>query len=245
MRDLRQDMQLAYWRRRSPPSLGRQKGTGKFAASRFWQNSLFGGLSRLGNKHVRSGDVAQWKREFTKDLGYALSPEGPLRPTIAEIREQQQLADESGSANTAISDGGALRSEAAGRHAILAGRGGSGAVPLAPVDAWASRLRIPRRRRNQARARVRRLSVVGRTAPPCGQQEPPPPPRRRSWRVEATVRTRPRPVDGQNAAGSAFSRRPSTNPGQLVPTNFRLWVSGPGGMTEHDHLESAARQAAR
>src|SRR5205807_2496794 len=37
----------------------------------FWQNSLFAGLSRLGNKHVRSGDVAQWKREFTRDLGCA------------------------------------------------------------------------------------------------------------------------------------------------------------------------------
>ena len=28
-------------------------------------------LSRLGNKHVRSGDVAQWKREFTPELAYA------------------------------------------------------------------------------------------------------------------------------------------------------------------------------
>src|SRR5205807_9957134 len=104
---------------------------------------------------------------------------------------------------------------------------------LAPVDAWASRLRIPR--------------VVG-TKPVrgCGgSRRPPPPSRWRSWQVEATVRTRPRPVDGQNAAGPAFSRRSSTNPGQLVPTTFRLWVSGPGGMTEHGHLESAARQTAR
>src|SRR5207302_9656989 len=103
---------------------------------------------------------------------------------------------------------------------------------LGAEDAWASRLRIPR--------------VVG-TKPVrgCGgSRRPPPPSKWRSWQVEATVHTRPRLVDGQNAAGPAFSRRSSTNPGQLAPTNFRLWVSGPGGMTEHHHLESAARQTA-
>jgi Sulfotransferase domain len=68
--DLRQDAQLAYWRKISA-FLGFDEKEREISCRRFWQNSLFGGLSRLGNKHVRSGDVAQWKREFTKDLGYA------------------------------------------------------------------------------------------------------------------------------------------------------------------------------
>ncbi|MBV8391600.1 MAG: hypothetical protein JOY81_00310, partial [Alphaproteobacteria bacterium] len=45
---------------------------------RFWENSLFGGLSRLGNKHVRSGDVAQWKREFTLTLAHAFVSKFPF-----------------------------------------------------------------------------------------------------------------------------------------------------------------------
>jgi len=38
---------------------------------RFWENSLFGGLPRLGNRHVRSGAVAQWRREFTPEIAQA------------------------------------------------------------------------------------------------------------------------------------------------------------------------------
>jgi len=68
--DLRQDVQLTYWRRISG-FLGFDESEQEMSCLRFWQNSLFGGLSRLGNKHVRSGDVAQWKREFTRDLGQA------------------------------------------------------------------------------------------------------------------------------------------------------------------------------
>ena len=68
--DLRQDTQLNHWRRISG-FLGFDEREREMACHRFWQNSLFGGLTRFGNKHVRSGDVAQWKREFTKDLGYA------------------------------------------------------------------------------------------------------------------------------------------------------------------------------
>jgi hypothetical protein len=68
--DLRQDAQLNYWRRISV-FLGFDEREQQISGRCFWQNSLFGGLSRVGNKHVRSGDVAQWKREFTKDLGDA------------------------------------------------------------------------------------------------------------------------------------------------------------------------------
>jgi hypothetical protein len=68
--DLRQDLQLNHWRRISA-FLGFDEGEREMSCLRFWQNSLFGGLSRLGNRHVRSGDVAQWKREFTRDLGQA------------------------------------------------------------------------------------------------------------------------------------------------------------------------------
>jgi hypothetical protein len=51
--------------------LGLDAAERDLADRRFWQNSLFGGLSTLGNRHVRSGAVAQWRREFTPDLGNA------------------------------------------------------------------------------------------------------------------------------------------------------------------------------
>lgn len=37
----------------------------------FWNHSLFGNLARANRVHIRSGDVAQWKREFTPDLARA------------------------------------------------------------------------------------------------------------------------------------------------------------------------------
>jgi hypothetical protein len=68
--DLRQDTQLSYWRRITS-FLGFRGAEQEIVDRRFWQNSLFGSLPRLGNKHVRSGAFAQWKREFTRDLAYA------------------------------------------------------------------------------------------------------------------------------------------------------------------------------
>lgn len=68
--DLRQDSALGYWRKITG-FLGLDAAEQALADRRFWQNSLFGGLSRLGNRHVRSGAVAQWRREFTPDLGNA------------------------------------------------------------------------------------------------------------------------------------------------------------------------------
>jgi hypothetical protein len=67
---LRRDTDLSYWTRIAD-FLGFDEAERQSCRRRFWQNSLFGGLSRLGNKHVRSGDVAQWKREFNRELAYA------------------------------------------------------------------------------------------------------------------------------------------------------------------------------
>jgi hypothetical protein len=67
---LRQDTDLTYWTRIAD-FLGFDEQERQSCRRRFWQNSLFGGLSRLGNKHVRSGDVAQWKREFNREIAYA------------------------------------------------------------------------------------------------------------------------------------------------------------------------------
>ena len=67
---LRQDTDLAYWTRIAD-FLGFDEAERQSCRRRFWQNSLFGGLQRLGNKHVRSGDVAQWKHEFNRELAYA------------------------------------------------------------------------------------------------------------------------------------------------------------------------------
>jgi hypothetical protein len=68
--DLRRDTELTHWRRISA-FLGFNETEQEICCRQFWQNSLFGGLSRLGNKHVRSGEVAQWKREFTREVGQA------------------------------------------------------------------------------------------------------------------------------------------------------------------------------
>ena len=68
--DLRRDTGLAHWRR-IMTFLGLDEGEQQKAARHFWRNSLFGGLPRLGNRHIRSGAIAQWRREFTVRLGYA------------------------------------------------------------------------------------------------------------------------------------------------------------------------------
>jgi hypothetical protein len=68
--DLRQDADLSHWRRIAE-FLGFDEDEQQSTCRRFWQNSLFGGLPRLGNGHIRSGAVAQWKGEFTVRLGYA------------------------------------------------------------------------------------------------------------------------------------------------------------------------------
>lgn len=68
--DLRQDTRMNHWQEIAA-FLGFDQAEQKICNQRFWQNSLFGGLTRFGNRHVRSGEVAQWKREFTIELAYA------------------------------------------------------------------------------------------------------------------------------------------------------------------------------
>ncbi len=68
--DLRRDEELVTWQR-IMTFLGLDAEEQALGSRRFWQNSLFGGLSRLGNKHVRSGAIAQWRREFTPELADA------------------------------------------------------------------------------------------------------------------------------------------------------------------------------
>jgi len=102
--DLRQDEHLQYWRRISA-FLGFDEREQQLCSRRFWQNSLFGGLPRVGNKHVRSGAVAQWKREFTRNLGYAFLMRFPMalqslgyesnNGWVLKLQQQQQ-ADSTG-----------------------------------------------------------------------------------------------------------------------------------------------------
>ena len=67
---LRQDGDFTYWRQITR-FLGLDAAEQVMADRRFWENSLFGGLPMLGNRHVRSGAVAQWRRAFTPELGNA------------------------------------------------------------------------------------------------------------------------------------------------------------------------------
>jgi hypothetical protein len=90
---LRQDTELAYWTRIAG-FLGFDESEQQSCRRRFWQNSLFGGLSRLGNKHVRSGDVAQWKREFNRELAYAFLDRFPaMLQSLAYEPDNQWLFD--------------------------------------------------------------------------------------------------------------------------------------------------------
>jgi Sulfotransferase domain len=75
--NLRQDTSLSYWTA-IMSFLGFDDTEQKSCSHRFWENSLFGGLPRLGNKHVRSGDVAQWKNEFTLKLACAFIARFPF-----------------------------------------------------------------------------------------------------------------------------------------------------------------------
>jgi len=75
--DLRQDTALVTWQR-ILTFLGLDAEEQAIGSHRFWQNSLFGGLSRLGNRHVRSGAIAQWRREFTPELAAAFLKRFPL-----------------------------------------------------------------------------------------------------------------------------------------------------------------------
>lgn len=68
--DLRRDVDTTYWRGIAD-YLGFGDWERQSCARRFWQNSLFGGLSRFRNKHIRSGDVGQWMGEFTNELAHA------------------------------------------------------------------------------------------------------------------------------------------------------------------------------
>ncbi len=73
--ELRQDTRMAYWTR-IIDFLGFDEVEQQACRERFWQYSLFGNLGR-GHKHVRSGDVAQWKREFTPELASAFRRKFP------------------------------------------------------------------------------------------------------------------------------------------------------------------------
>jgi len=68
--DLRLDTQMDYWSR-IMAFLGFDEAEQQICRQRFWQNSLFGNLVGFGHKHIRSGNVAQWKREFTPELATA------------------------------------------------------------------------------------------------------------------------------------------------------------------------------
>lgn len=68
--DLRQDTGLVVWQR-IMTFIGLDAEEQAAGCRRFWHNSLFGGLSRLGNRHVRSGATDQWRHEFTPELAAA------------------------------------------------------------------------------------------------------------------------------------------------------------------------------
>jgi hypothetical protein len=92
-------MQLAYWRKIGA-FLGFDKREQEISCQRFWQNSLFGGLTRFGNKHVRSGDIAQWKREFTTDLGYAFLQRFPYALRSLKYENSNSWVHELGQAES-------------------------------------------------------------------------------------------------------------------------------------------------
>jgi hypothetical protein len=67
--DLRLDESMALWSQIAS-FLGFDDGELALCKDCFWQHSLFGGAN-VNRRHARSGDVAQWKREFTPELARA------------------------------------------------------------------------------------------------------------------------------------------------------------------------------
>ena len=67
--DLRLDHSMDRWSQ-ILAFVGLQENELEMGRECFWKHSLFGGAAG-GNRHVRSGDVAQWKRYFTPALADA------------------------------------------------------------------------------------------------------------------------------------------------------------------------------
>jgi hypothetical protein len=68
--DLRLDRSMVLWSQ-ILTFLGFDESEQKACKECFWNHSLFGAAAGLNRGHVRSGDVAQWKREFTPQLAQA------------------------------------------------------------------------------------------------------------------------------------------------------------------------------
>ncbi len=68
--DLRLDRAMVLWSQ-ILTFLGFDETEQKSCKECFWNHSLFGAAADLNRGHVRSGDVAQWKREFTPKLAQA------------------------------------------------------------------------------------------------------------------------------------------------------------------------------
>lgn len=68
--DLRHDEQLEHWSRITR-FLGFEQAEQELCRTTFWKHSLFGGANGRRKRHVRSGEVTQWKAEFTPELGRA------------------------------------------------------------------------------------------------------------------------------------------------------------------------------
>jgi len=117
--DLRHDTQLVTWRC-IMTFLGLDAGEQTMGSRRFWQNSLFGGLSRLGNRHVRSGATGQWRREFSPELAAAFLKRFPcvLRNLGYETSNSWVLDLQQPAIHNVLSD---LRDLAAHHLAGLAG----------------------------------------------------------------------------------------------------------------------------
>lgn len=68
--DLWGDRSLSLWRQVAS-FLGFEEGELEVCEKSFWEHSLFGKPSRANRRHARSGEAAQWKHEFTRELAEA------------------------------------------------------------------------------------------------------------------------------------------------------------------------------
>jgi hypothetical protein len=68
--DLWRDRSMALWSR-IVAFLGFEGSEQQVCQTCFWEHSLFGGAGKANRRHARSGEVAQWKREFTSELALA------------------------------------------------------------------------------------------------------------------------------------------------------------------------------
>jgi len=102
---LRLDHSMALWSQ-IVDFLGFDAAEQDFCRECFWKHSLFGEAAGANSGHVRSGDVAQWKREFTPELAQAFVERFPDALQVLGYEPDDQWVERLGETDAADENNG-------------------------------------------------------------------------------------------------------------------------------------------